>query len=203
MRLTRDDRGFTLVELLVTIVILGVVAVPLGNAIIGWLHNSEATTDRLALSHDAQISAAYFAQDVASVGLRESAYPYPSKQSIERNVPADGGLYPCGGASTPQAVIRFAWTDPTGASTTQIVRVAYYLRPAGVVSELRRIKCNGSATESDVPLAHYVDPATVNPTCSSSCEDATVPQKVTLSFSVTKPSVGPYQISLTGQRRQT
>ena len=53
MQLTRRDAGFTLIELLVTVVILGLIMLPLGNAIIGVLHNYNATSDRLALSHDA------------------------------------------------------------------------------------------------------------------------------------------------------
>jgi prepilin-type N-terminal cleavage/methylation domain-containing protein len=74
MRLTprgrRPDDGVSLIELLVAIVLLGVIAVPLGNAVISFFRNTNATTNRLAESHDSQISSAYFAQDVQSIGVR-------------------------------------------------------------------------------------------------------------------------------------
>lgn len=107
--LRQDERGFTLVELLVAIVILGIIAVPLGNVIIGYLRNTDATTARLSESHDAQVSAAYFSADVASVGVRSTTYsadpaaPYPLTQSIEQNAPAAGGLFP---AAPPQRRMR-------------------------------------------------------------------------------------------------
>jgi prepilin-type N-terminal cleavage/methylation domain-containing protein len=211
MRLTprRHDAGFTLVELLMTVAILAVIMVPLAGVVIGWLNNADATTDRLALSHDAQISAAYFAQDVAAVGTRDyAAVNTPFKQSIQLDAAYNAGGYTCGTATTPAAKVRFLSdvgdnSAPTPTSTTEVI--AYYLKAAGPVSELHRMRCSGSSTPvSDVVVAHYVDPATATVTCSSTCTAApSVPQQVTLAFTVTKPSVGAYPISLNGQRRQT
>ena len=230
MRLTstapcgRDDAGLTLVELLMTVVILGVIALPLGNAIIGVLKNTDATSDRLSLSHDAQISAAYFARDVASVGTRDySAVGTPLRQSIQRDAAYNAGGHTCGTATTPTAKVRFLadrWDNSGSAPTMATDVVAYYLVPAGSISELHRIKCTGSSTPaSDVTLAHYVDPATLTVACSTTCEAATAPQRVTLTFWVVKPSAEDisggmcsdpvvrerscYEINLSGQRRQT
>jgi prepilin-type N-terminal cleavage/methylation domain-containing protein len=58
-----DEDGFTLIELLVTIVIMGVIIVPLGTAFNTFLQNTDTTIRRVGESHDAQVSAAYFAQD--------------------------------------------------------------------------------------------------------------------------------------------
>jgi prepilin-type N-terminal cleavage/methylation domain-containing protein len=205
----RHDAGFTLIELLIAIVILSVIALSLGNVIISYVRNADATSDRLALSHDAQISAAYFASDVAAIGIRDYTVvgSTPLKASIQVNAPYNAGGATCGTAVTPTAVIRFLsddW-DTSGPSPVMVTEiVAYYLRPVGAVSELRRITCVDSVTpRSDVVLAHNVDQATVAVTCSSQCDGATVPQQVTLSFSATKPSVGAYPITLYGQRRQT
>jgi prepilin-type N-terminal cleavage/methylation domain-containing protein len=218
MRLNLDDRrdaGFTLVELLISIVILGVIMVPLGNAVIGIIRNTDATSDRLALSHDAQISAAYFDRDVAAVGLRDQTTggttPLPS---IQLGATYDAGGKTCGTPATPAALVRLLSDDWDGTAIPPVVRtdiVAYYLAPSGAVSELHRIACTGSATPgSDIVLAHNVDPATPGVTCAVvpggavvACAAAPVPPWVTLAFSVTKTSVGAYPITLTGQRRQT
>ena len=203
-----SDAGFTLIELLITVVILGVIALPLGNAIIGVLRHTDATTDRLALSHDAQISAAYFGRDVASVGMRDYTPTGPVfRPSIQQDAAYNSGGVACGTAATPVAKLRLlsdAWQKDGLVAVRSTDVVAYYLQPAGTVSELHRIKCVGTATPvSDVVLAHNVDPATLTVACSSACGAAAVPEQVTLTFSVTKPAADPYEIILTGQRRQT
>jgi hypothetical protein len=85
--------------------------------------------------------------------------------------------------------------------------VAYYLTaPVAGESELHRMRCAGSATPvSDTVLAHHVDPTTWALTCAvpAACDTASVPRLVSVSFTVTRPSVGGYQVTLTGQRRQS
>jgi len=197
MRVKRDA-GFTLVELLVTIAIIGVIAVPLGNVVIGFLRNHQATSDRLALSHDAQISAAYFAADVAGVGVRDySTSPPGFLSSIQENAAYNAGGKVCGTAVTPQAKVRFLSDAWDSAGTVSTVVVAYYLEG----TELHRLKCAG-ASVTDATIAHNVNAATLTVTCSSACTSTTVPSTVTLAFSVTTPSSDPYQITLIGQRRQ-
>jgi prepilin-type N-terminal cleavage/methylation domain-containing protein len=217
VRLTRQpagEAGFTLIELLVAVAVLAVVAVPLGNVVIGFYRNTGATADRLALSHDAQISAAWFARDAATVGRRDYAAPpdpsgnLPYLPSVQLSAGYNAGGQTCGTAALPAARVRLladGW-DLSGASpvlSTDIV--AYYLAPVGTVSELHRLKCHGGSVVpvADLVVAHYVDPATLTVTCSSACEAASPPQRITLSFTVTLASVGPYPITLDGQRRQT
>jgi hypothetical protein len=188
--------------------------VPLAGVIIAFIRNTDATSDRLSLSHDAQISAAYFARDVASAGLRDYTAPPDANgspaylSSIQLNASYDAGGQVCGTPATPAAAIRFLgddW-DSTGATPVRrTVIVAYLLVPAtGGLSDLHRIRCVGSTTPAfDLIVAGDVDPATMAVSCSTPCTAATVPQQVTLTFSVTRPSVGAYRIVLTGQRRQT
>jgi prepilin-type N-terminal cleavage/methylation domain-containing protein len=212
-RLRDSEDGFTLVELMIAIVIMAVITVPLANVVIGVLHNQGDTADRLALSHDGQISSSYFAQDVASTGIRDyDAIPgaggdLPFHPSVQLAAAYNSGGKTCGTATTPTATVRFLSDDWDNAASPAAVHtdiVAYYLKSAGAVSELHRIRCAGSATPtSDLVVAHNVNPATVTVTCDTQCDAAAVPQRVTLSFSVTKPTVGKYDISLTGQRRQT
>jgi prepilin-type N-terminal cleavage/methylation domain-containing protein len=211
-----SDAGFTLTELLVAIVILGMITAPLAAALIGWMRNSDDTYDRLVLSHDAQISAAYFARDVASVGIRDyapTASDMPFKQSIQV-----GGASAC----TPEPVeVQFlsdrweeipdgpdADTEPDGWAREMDV-VAYYLAsPDDAITSLHRVRCSG-ATVDDVVVAHNVrteddlgNKLTVL-SCTSSCTAAAVPNEVTLTLTVTRPSGDDYEITLNGQRRQT
>lgn len=219
----KDDKGFTLIELLVAIAILAVIAVPVGNLIIGVLRNSGPTADRLALSHDAQISTAYFQQDVAAMGARgdysttqAATGNVPYLQSVQVSAAYNQGGQNCGSTATEMgatALVRF-FSDDWDATATPPTRtvdiVAYYLVPVGAVDELHRMKCLGASANpatpvSDVVVAHNVDPSKpVTVSCSSQCDSSTTPpQQVTVSFTVTKTSVGPYQITLSGQRRQT
>jgi Tfp pilus assembly protein PilE len=152
----RDDAGATLIEVLVAVVVLGVIAVPLGNAVIAVLHNTDRTSGRLTESHDAQLTAAYWGQDVASVGTRDRTDPYNPvlKPSIERDVAATAGTYPCGTASSPTAIVRFASDDASAAGTTVVV-VAYGAVRFGTRYTLHRLRCAGSTTpSSDLILAH-------------------------------------------------
>jgi prepilin-type N-terminal cleavage/methylation domain-containing protein len=214
MRLTGEprDAGFTLIELLIVVAILGVIAIPLSNMMIAYLRNSDAASARMVLSHDAQISAAYVARDVASVGLRDlSAAPGPGgtiafKDSIQLDAAFDAGGLVCGTSATPTALIRLLgdyWDTSTSPATPGTRIAAYYLAPKGAVSELHRLLCVGT-TSTDVVVAHNVDPATVTVTCSgpTTCDGTPVPQAVTVAFTVTMPAADPYPITLTGHRRQ-
>lgn len=210
------DSGYTLVELLVSIVVLGIIIAPLTGVVIGYLKNVDATNDRMVLSHDAQISAAYVAADVAGVGMRDPAATPPAGgtlpflPSIQLDAAYNAAGKTCGTAATPVAKIRFLSDDWDASGATPVLGtdvVAYYLTaPVGGISELHRMRCAGSASPvSDVVLAHNVDPTTWSVTCASpsTCDTASVPRQVTIAFTVTKPSVGGYPVSLTGQRRQT
>jgi prepilin-type N-terminal cleavage/methylation domain-containing protein len=206
----RADRGVTLIELLVAIAILGIISVPLGNALITFFQHTDETTNRLSESHDAQIAAAYFTQDVGSIGRRDwTAAPFPLAQSVEVNVPATGGLYPCGTDGTPDAAARLLWDDPSAAQTPSVIRVAYVVETVSGASELHRIKCVGASTTpvSDLVLIHNL--SSVDPVqCSTACTGTSgqpVPQTVTLVVHIQVPSSGDpiLTVTLTGQRRQT
>lgn len=204
-RLRHADDGFTLVELLVAIVILAVITVPLADAVISVLRNQGATEDRLALSHDAQLAASYFAQDVAAVGIRADDLANTGGihfQSIWRDATYDAGGHQCGAATIPQKLrlLSDAWAGH-GSVTTHVA--AYYVKPG--TTELHRVKCTGSpASAVDVVVAHHLDPnTTVTVGCSSTCEGTPPPRQVRLTFSLALPSAAPYPITLTGERRQT
>jgi prepilin-type N-terminal cleavage/methylation domain-containing protein len=204
-RIARDERGVTLAEVLVTIALLGIIMVPLSNAIIGYMRNSDAVSQRLATSHDIQLSASYLSQDVQSVGVRDwTVHPYALKQSIEAAnpslIPAGSGLFQCGGYD---AVLRLAWDNPLDVATT--VRVVYGITTVGGEKQLRRVQCVGAGAPVEVVVAHKLSSTNPSVTCSSTCTAATVPQKVTLTLSLLDPAgaSSPLVVTLEGQRRQS
>ena len=208
MRLRRGADGFTLVEVLLVIAILGLISVPLGNVIIGYFRNTDATTARLIESHDAQISSTYWAQDVASIGTRSTTAPYPLNQSVWTGA---SSLYVCPTAGT--RIVTFAWDDFTSGGTRTVVQVVYVVQTVSGKTELHRVRCQGSASAvSDVTLAHDLDPSTPPTvaclgTAGGNCAAAgpDVPKSVTLTLTIRNPKNlgGAYVVTLTGQRRQS
>lgn len=207
-----SEAGFTLVELLVSVVILGVIAAPLAAVVIGFFKHSDTTARRMNESHDAQMAAAYFAQDVQAVGVRDysdaTKLDKPLLQSIETGVAAGSGKYPCGASA---AVIRFGWDDwdgaAAGATTPTQVRVAYVIQNG---TELHRLVCRGSATPTaDIVVAHNVVsviPGCVTSSGGTSCTGSGtgVPTTVSLSLAIRDPkNTTDYPVTLTGQRRQS
>ncbi len=206
-RRLRSDVGFTLIELLITTVILGVITIPLANLVISYFTTSTVTTGRISESHDQQIAAAYFAQDVASVGTRSSTTPYGATQSIwTSGFPAGS----CGlaGGGTPLILIKWddkAWNATTQSESVSVNSAGYFIRAVSGQNQLHRVYCPGAAQPSDVVLAHDVN--TVGPnqvTCSSTCSAATLPATVTLQLAIKDPAGKgqAYTLTLNGQRRQ-
>jgi len=215
-RRVRDDAGFTLVELLVAIVVLGIIAVPLGDVVLTYLKDSGAVSGRLSESHSSQIAAAYFAGDVQAVGVRDytatGTATYPLKQSVETAAPATGGLYPCGPAGTPDALVRLAWDDFPGTpgSPASQSRAAYVVEG----TELHRLSCTGSTLVDDVTVARDLTTPAPVVACATAAGTAVactgtgtaVPATVSLTFTVHNPASaagGSYSVSLTGTRRQS
>ncbi len=199
------DDGFTLVELLVAVVIIGIIMVPLSNLFIGFLRTDGTASARLDESHDAQIGATYWAQDVASIGIRQAYDPatktFPLAQSV--NV-----AFPCSTPADSSTVAVLGWDELDSSGAATAVRVAYVTSGTSLI----RLRCDGGTLQSTATLAHELDTASP-PTvvCSgsggSSCtgSGSAVPQKITLTFSV-KDSSGkgqPYTLALAGQRRQS
>jgi prepilin-type N-terminal cleavage/methylation domain-containing protein len=65
-RARSDEGGFTLIELLVASVVIGILFSAIGGAIMLWFGTSQATTNRLALSHDSQLVSAYLIPDLTN-----------------------------------------------------------------------------------------------------------------------------------------
>jgi prepilin-type N-terminal cleavage/methylation domain-containing protein len=197
-----DDRGITLIEMLIVIVLLGIIVAPLSGAMISYFKNTDKTTNRLAESNDVETASAYFAQDVASLGHRSGAPAFALMPSVESGITGAGGAYPCGTSTVPMAV-RLVWDEPNGAAT-KVVRVAYFVQ----ANRLHRIKCvDGATVLSDAVLARNVASVGVVQCASPGSTSCTtpVPETVTLILQVKAAGTSdtPIAVTLTGQRRQT
>jgi prepilin-type N-terminal cleavage/methylation domain-containing protein len=195
-----NEEGFTLIELIIAIAILGIVIPSLGGAVIALLHNSNATNQRLVQSHDAQIAAAFFANDVESADVSPTATSPLSS--------TDGR---CDNGATP--ILRLAWTEY---DTTQGVAsphvAAYKLAVYGTSGPasapvLHRYFCTGANHGSALSLTSSVVIASNLASLGSatavvdSCPGG-YPRGVTLT--VTDATVGGvpgYVLQLTGTRR--
>jgi prepilin-type N-terminal cleavage/methylation domain-containing protein len=203
----RGDDGFTLIELLVSIVILGLIMTAVTGVVISYLKDTNSTVGRLQESHDAQISSAYFTQDVESAGVRATTTPFALQSSID-----DSGSgswpYPCAAAGT-SPLIRFAWNDYVDtAGDLDQVRVAYVLN--GTRAELHRLTCKNNATvATDTLLAHELDPgnqptASCLPSPSCASYTTTLPSTVSMILTIRDQyHVGStFTVTLTGHPRQ-
>jgi prepilin-type N-terminal cleavage/methylation domain-containing protein len=209
------EDGFTLVELLITIVILGIIAFGLTGTVIRYLQDTAESQGRFNETHDVQFAAAYWQNDVSSLGVRSPTYvddgndvhTYPLLQSV--NIPA----------ACPQApgtfVGRLAWSQfnsLTSNATPDLITVTYVSSGSGSGPyTLTRTKCTGSTVDSTVRVARQLSSVPVMD-CSgpagTSCTgaDTNVPTIIKLTLTARDPSKrdpSSYTATLTGERRQS
>lgn len=216
MRLTRDDRGLTLPEMLIAITILGIIIGPLTAAFIVYVRNADSTIARMSESHDVQIASAYFAEDVQSAGVRASASPYNPAASIFTtwtvSVACDGRRVINGTPVPTTPIVRFQWDDPLSPAVR--VQVSYVVaNDPGGERQFRRITCRGNplSLSSEIVVAHNLDKnrtalqaAQVICAPNPVCNVTPVPRSVALTLWVRHPaSGGAFSVTLTGQRRQS
>ncbi|GAA3666927.1 prepilin-type N-terminal cleavage/methylation domain-containing protein [Nocardioides ginsengisoli] len=200
-----DDSGFTLVELVITVAIVGIVVAALAGIVMSYLRTSVDTQARLTESHDVQFAAAYWQRDVASIGVRSydaATKSFPLGQSV--NVSPSCSL-PSG-----TTVVTLAWSEYTSADSTAPptqMTVSYVARLSGSVYSLLRVRCTGSTVNSTVKVANSltgVPTLSCDVTCTGS--GSNVPSVVNLSLSVLDRDghgTVPYTALLSGERRQT
>jgi prepilin-type N-terminal cleavage/methylation domain-containing protein len=210
----RQDEGFTLIELLISIAIVGIIAAPLSGIVLSYFKNALTTNARLSESKDEQIVAAYWQQDVASVGIRSSTYDsspavhsYPIQQSVNTTLPC--------ALPTGQLIVTMAWDEYDAAGSATRIGVGYILTGSQTPYALKRIHCTGSSVDSTARLADdvvkVVSPQSPNVVCTgggvSGCSDTSgkVPTVMSLTLNIADPSSKgqPYTVTLTGKRRQT
>jgi len=216
----RRDDGLTLIELVITISIMGIIGVVLIGVLFEYVQNANQTSTRLAESPDQQFISTYLQQDVSSTGLRgtpTSTGSIPSQASIWLSGSGPSGV-PGGCSGIANQVIGFAWTDYLNASTTDGTATWTASTSAAVYStrtatnsngttqyQLWRTSCVGSSVKT-TQLARYLT-AVPTITCSSTCTSATLPATVSMTITVqdlgspVHTSTG-YTTTMTAERRQ-
>jgi prepilin-type N-terminal cleavage/methylation domain-containing protein len=221
-RLRREDDGFTLIEMVITVAIIGVIVVALTGVVIGYLRVSNETSTRLKESNDEQFASAYWQQDVSSLGMHgaPSAGVIPPGQGVY--LASASGCAPASG--TP--IVMFTWNDYQGASTTDATLAwtgatqnyaTYYTKTVTNANgttqkQLWRKRCG--STTSDTVLARYltgtpsVDCYDTAGTPTDCAGTSPFPATVTLTIDVqdkslaVRNSTGYTNLVLTAQRRQ-
>ena len=127
-----DDRGFTLIELVITLVLLPLIIGGIVAAVLAGFQDSNGISARLADSHDAQITSAYFVRDIET------------SQQVSTNTASS--LCPTSG--TARQLLGLSW--PSGGSR---VYVSYGISTTASPPTLIRRFCSGGI-ESDTTVSH-------------------------------------------------
>ncbi len=193
MTTPRGDDGFTLVELLVAITILGVIALPLSTAMTTGLRFIGRSDQKFNDSRSALISAAYFAGDVAAANTV---------------VPNDASA--CGGGT---ALVSFGSRDATAGVAAPVNTEVSYVYDTSVAAnqKLLRKSCvnGGAATTSTAavslgaaPVVTCFDTAgALKASCAAADRVKMVVTQAANLASPSDPTPAAYTFTLEGTRR--
>lgn len=210
-RRARQEEGFTLVELVLTVAILGIIATVLVGVVFEYLKVSGSTRARLAESTDQQFISTYWQNDVSSLGRRTYAAgvppTVPTSQSVFVGTAGPGGC----GASVGSVVVAFAWVEfavnvanPANAWNATAQEAAYVRTGSAPPYLLKRVRCHGGTAGTPLTVAHNLT-GVLDVTCDTACGGSTPPNRVSMQFNVKDPSVPTsvgYTTTVTADRRQ-
>ncbi|QSR25792.1 hypothetical protein CFH99_09175 [Nocardioides aromaticivorans] len=210
-RAQTDDGGFSLIELVITVAILGIIAVVLLGVVFEYLKASRSAQTRLTESTDQQFISTYWQTDVSSLGRRNynpgTSDPVPTIQSVYVGAAGPGGC----GSSVGSVVVAFAWIEytvdasvPANAWTSTAQEVAYVRVGSAAPFALQRVRCKAGVAGSPITVARNLT-GTPTITCDTSCTGATLPQRVSMQFNVrdtSQPDSVGYTTTVSADRRQ-
>ncbi len=110
LRARTSQKGYTLVEVVASVVILGIIIVPLGTAMVVGFRTVVGIDQRLASAADVRQLSAYFPSDVASVDT----------DGVNPVTVDDAGI--CQASPTEESLITFRWDQDLGEGGQTVVR---------------------------------------------------------------------------------
>lgn len=171
----RGEEGFTLPELMVSVVILGIIMSALTGAIITGLKVTDGTALRIKESTDAQLASAYFASDMQS-----STAVLPTVHPV------------CALPVGASAVVSFSWEDPAEPAVPRVA--SWFTHTVDGERHLSRRYCQG-ASVSTATVSRGLGDTGPDLACPGGC--AGTPRRAAL----TVTEVSGYSFRLAGTRR--
>jgi len=143
---TRSMHGFTLIELVIAVTILGLILVPLTAASTFFIVHGQDATGRFADDTSVRSVISLFTTDTQSA------------ETVTAPDPA-----PCG--SSDSALVTMTWTD-----NGTIYRASWSTQTSGTTTTLVRQRCTGTSLVSTLLVADVQSPPAV--TCTPNCANA-------------------------------
>lgn len=188
----RDSHGFTAIEIVIAVLILGIIIAPLLSSYVLGLTTTTSANATTSNSSDAQNLSAFFSSDVASA----------EKASIATGCGTGGGatevlLLDLGTGATPRYISYTAEADASEAARLGV--------PQALV--LNRVACDASNTSTQsTPVAQSMSQLPTLTCAPAACSAATSePRTITLDVSEWggKSSDEKYTFQISGLRRVT
>jgi len=167
-----EDRGITLVELLIAMTLTLILSGVLVAAVITSLNVASATSDNLKSSVDVRLVSSYLARDAQGAGGTDPDTVQKSPDTGVSNTAGDWGGCEQAGATM---VARFKWVDRVDIRTERKVTVTWAING----NDLFRQYCEDGATKNIVRLGRTLTSAVA--TCDTTCSGT--PTSVSLTIS--------------------
>lgn len=172
----RDDAGVTLVEVLVATLIAALISAVIAGAFTVGVRTTDESNKRLAGSHGAQITTAFFPKDVQS------------------SLTITAGTTLCSSATSavPVTIVTLNWSDSPAAGAAVPKQAKYTCAMSGTQRQLVRKYSENGVLVSTLVLVYDVTAASI--ACAPNC---TTPVSATL----TATEAGGFAFSVSGSRR--
>jgi prepilin-type N-terminal cleavage/methylation domain-containing protein len=174
-----DESGYTLIELLLVIALLGFIVAPISAAIVVGLRTTSATANRINSSHDAQLVSIYLPADIQSA----------------TTVDQTGTNTGC----HPNSVLYLKWTQLVDPSSNAVdtYEAAYAIAQNDGEWQMTRYYCVNSALVQQTVVAHNLR--------DGSAATVPLPTGPTVSMTLTEATAArdtaAYQYTVQGTRR--